>query len=142
MTKNEFARITGFSAAKVRKLADKGIFTVPGIGTFEARKTGDKRTSKIDIVPADPAKTEQEEENIESLASAKLKKLQLETKVLNLRLEDMRRQIEEEYSKELCSRIKIILDDICKVLKECELNSIQTEKITAAIKESIGRLPN
>lgn len=139
MNKHEFGLLTGKSPTQIRKLCDKGIFTVDGFGSFRASKKGPGRTAPIDIVPyfeGDPVSESQGQ----TLQELKAQKLTVEIEHLRQRLYERQESIESKYEADIVEKVIGCLQPLKEAFAKCQLNPDQTNLINAALEESLRRL--
>jgi len=145
MTKNEFAKLTGKSMPQVRKLCDKGTFSVPGFGSFRAEKLGSSKTSPIDIQLVGNRVPDQEKTEpaavVNSGRSRQLKeaKTAIEIQLMQQRLYDTREDIENKYRSQVVTELLSILEPLKSAFRKCKLTKEQKDIIDDAINESLMR---
>lgn len=137
LSKQEFARRTGLSAAQVRKLCDKGSFSVQGLGDFVAEKTGTAKTSPIliELVRADAPGNQNR-----NLMQLKADKLKEEIALLQMRRAEYREKIESEHAEELLGFVVEVITALGKELERCNLSSEDRARTRSALRESLNGL--
>jgi len=146
MTIDEFGALTGKTRRQVQYLYQHsrgGVFTVPGHGTYKARKMGRGPRAKINIQPYDGAVLEQEENPVEvqdPMAGAKLAKMQVEIDLKRQQLKETREADEAAFQAAALAKLRQVLLPLKEAFRQCELNERQAELINAALTECLTRL--
>lgn len=145
VTKNEFAKLTGRSLPQVRKLCDKGTFSVPGFGTFRAVKSGSSKTAPIDIQmvgSSAPPPIQEDPEPVKKrleISSLKTAKTAIEIQLLKQRLNETQESIENNFRADTVNALLSILEPLKTAFRECKLTTEQKNILDDAINESLER---
>lgn len=145
MTKNEFAKLTGRSLPQVRKLCDKGTFSVSGFGTFRAVKSGSSKTSPIDIQMVGSSASPPIQEDPEpvkkrlEISSLKTAKTAIEIQLLKQRLNETQESIENNFRADTVNALLSILEPLKSAFRLCKLTKEQENILNDAINESLLR---